>query len=494
MTGEVTVKNLGTTPLAGWQVGFDFPGPITSIWNGTVLSHVGVHYVVAPAAWNATLAAGGSATIGFSATPGGVTATNLALVGGTNPANHAPTAVDDVAATPAGQAVTVAVLANDTDPDGDALAVTAHGTAAHGSVSVNANGTATYAPAAGFAGADSFSYTVADGHGGTAVGTVRVSVTAPPTVPPSSTPSAWPARVFAPYVDATAWPTYDFVASAQAGGAKFATLGFVVAGPGNVPAWGGYGSYAVTGTDFDLQMRARVNSLRALGGDVAVSFGGAAGQELAQTITSVPALAAAYRSVIQAYNLTHVDFDIEGAAVADTASIARRSQAIAILQSEAAAAGRELSVRFTLPVLPTGLDTNGVAVLSAAKQAGVRVDLVNIMAMDYGDNAAPNPAGHMGDCAIQAATSLFNQLTTLYGGTTTEAQRWRMVGVTPMIGVNDVATEVFTQQAARQLEAWALAHQIGLLSMWSANRDEPGAAGVAQTPREFAGIFGAFVG
>ena len=35
---------------------------------------------------------------------------------------------------------------------------------------------------------------------------------------------------------------------------------------------------------------------------------------------------------------------------------------------------------------------------------------VNIMAMDYGDSAAPNPQGHMGDYAIAAANSLFTQL------------------------------------------------------------------------------------
>ena len=56
-----------------------------------------------------------------------------------------------------------------------------------------------------------------------------------------------------------------------------------------------------------------------MGGDVIVSFGGAANHELAEVITSATALQAAYQSMIDAYGLTHIDFDIEGAAVADRA-------------------------------------------------------------------------------------------------------------------------------------------------------------------------------
>ena len=260
---------------------------------------------------------------------------------------------------------------------------------------------------------------------------------------------------------------------------------------------------AVNGTDFDKGMRNQIKALRAIGGDVAVSFGGASGRDLAEVVTDVKSLTAAYHSVIRAYGLTHIDFDIEGAPEANRAAIDRRSQAIATLQHEATAAGRELNVRFTLPVLPTGLTADGLYVLQSAKQYGARVDLVNIMAMDYGDSAAPNPAGHMGDYAIQAATSLYGQLTTLYATSKTDAERWAMIGVTPMIGKNDLTNEVFDQQAARELEAWAAQHHIGMLSMWSINRDKQNAAGaisyvdltsssLVQSPFEFSSIFEAF--
>src|SRR5262249_4671431 len=157
---------------------------------------------------------------------------------------------------------------------------------------------------------------------------------------------------------------------------------------------------------------------------------GAAGQELAQAITDVATLQKAYQSVIDAYGLTHIDFDVEGAAVADRASIDRRNQAIAGLQRDAAAAGRPLDVSYTLPVLPSGLTADGLYVIQSAVRLGANVSLVNIMTMDYGDSAAPNPAGKMGDYAIAAANSLFSQLKGLYGTAKTDAQLWQMVGIT----------------------------------------------------------------
>ena len=236
-----------------------------------------------------------------------------------------------------------------------------------------------------------------------------------------------------------------------------------------------------------------------------VSFGGAANQELALVITNVSALQAAYQSVIDAYGLTYIDFDVEGAAVGDKASIDRRNQAIAGLQQAAAAEGRQLFVSYTLPVLPTGLTADGVYVVQSAINHGVDVGLINIMAMDYGDGAAPNPSGKMGDYAIQAANSLYTQLNSLYGSAKSEQQLWSMVGVTPMIGLNDITTETFDQQEARELVAFAEAKGIGRLSMWSLNRDQQNPNGklgyvdntsssLLQDPFEFSQIFNGFTG
>lgn len=98
--------------------------------------------------------------------------------------NRCVVATDDAATAAGGVATTIDVLANDTDPDGDKLTLE--------SVSVPANGTATvsggkviYTPKAGFAGQDSFTYTVTDGKC-SKTATVRVTVSA--TQPPAQGP------------------------------------------------------------------------------------------------------------------------------------------------------------------------------------------------------------------------------------------------------------------------------------------------------------------
>jgi outer membrane protein OmpA-like peptidoglycan-associated protein len=93
--------------------------------------------------------------------------------------NRAPVAVDDVATVRNDATVSIAVLANDSDPDGDALAVSAVGTPANGTATL-AGTSITYAPRAGFVGTDSFTYTARDPSGLTATARVTVTVTAPP--------------------------------------------------------------------------------------------------------------------------------------------------------------------------------------------------------------------------------------------------------------------------------------------------------------------------
>ena len=92
--------------------------------------------------------------------------------------NDVPVAVNDAAATAEDTPVTIAVLANDTDPDGDILTVTGVGVPLHGTTATNSDGTIAYTPAANYNGADTFTYTIADGHGGSATGTVAIVVTA----------------------------------------------------------------------------------------------------------------------------------------------------------------------------------------------------------------------------------------------------------------------------------------------------------------------------
>jgi DNA/RNA endonuclease G (NUC1) len=94
-----------------------------------------------------------------------------------NSVNDNPVAVDDAATTDEDTSVTVDVVTNDTDVDGDARTLQSVGTAANGSVTI-VSGQARYSPNANFHGIDSFTYVVSDDHGGTANGTVTITVAA----------------------------------------------------------------------------------------------------------------------------------------------------------------------------------------------------------------------------------------------------------------------------------------------------------------------------
>jgi hypothetical protein len=96
------------------------------------------------------------------------------------PVNDPPAAADDVTSTPYRSTVTVDVLANDSDVDGDSLSVIALTQPAHGTAALVPAGVR-YVPSA-FSGADAFTYTLSDGQGGAAVGTVTLTVGAPPSV------------------------------------------------------------------------------------------------------------------------------------------------------------------------------------------------------------------------------------------------------------------------------------------------------------------------
>lgn len=95
--------------------------------------------------------------------------------------NSAPTANNDTAYTRINTAVKINVLANDKDPDGDALTVEITLKPKNGSARVNTDNSVTYTPNKGFYGTDSFTYTVQDGKGGKATAVVTITVTNPTT-------------------------------------------------------------------------------------------------------------------------------------------------------------------------------------------------------------------------------------------------------------------------------------------------------------------------
>jgi hypothetical protein len=107
------------------------------------------------------------------------TSGSLTYVVSSGSVNEAPIAVDDSAVTYVDTPVIIAVLANDFDPDGDALQVTSTTQGANGGVVINADNTVTYTPANGFTGNDGFTYTISDGNGRTDRANVFIRVETP---------------------------------------------------------------------------------------------------------------------------------------------------------------------------------------------------------------------------------------------------------------------------------------------------------------------------
>ena len=471
------VHNEGSS-TTGWQIVIDMPYQITDIWNAAIVSHVGNSYVIGPSPWNGTLAHDGETSFGFVAS-GQFNAAAIQVhgVGEDDVPDSVPTVPTDLVAT--------AVSATSTMLSWDASSVPGGGFVTGYAIFVDgeqvATTTSTSYRVTGLSADTDYQFSVAaiDAAGSSAqTSPVSVHTTLP-------LPDADDGHMFSPYIDMAMSNAADLAGISAASGITNFTLAFVLASNEGI-GWQGWGSIDDDTLHNGTTILQHVQDIQAAGGNITISFGGAAGTEAALVATSAAQLQAQYQSVIDRYGIDSIDFDIEGAAVQNQNSLVLRDQAIAGLQ----AANPDLKVSFTLPVLPTGLTADGLHVLQQAMADGVRIDMVNIMAMDYGTSVDNN--GQMGLSAIQASESTQQQLAAIG----LDAK----IGITPMIGVNDIVSEVFKLSDAQMLVDYAANDpDVAMLSMWSVARDNgntagipaatPDSSGIAQDPYEFASIF-----
>jgi len=295
----------------------------------------------------------------------------------------------------------------------------------------------------------------------------------------------WPAQFYAPYVDFTLNMQPDLVGLAKNQNVNHFTMAFMVAKDANtcVPTWGT--AYSVT----NYAQYSKIKALREAGGDIMVSIGGANNAPLAAACNNVNDLAQHYYDIVENLNLQVLDFDIEGNWLADKESIQRRNAAVKLVQDRWAAEGRHIGIWYTLPVLPTGLTHEGMEVLQDAKDQGVVLTGVNVMAMDYGNiqcqSANTEGQNIHGKCATSAIDNLFAQVKGLYPEKSA-AQVYAMLGTTPMIGYNDVQGEVFYLSDARLVYQQAKDYGLGMIGAWSMARDQPGVSG--QVSAEHSGM------
>ena len=299
---------------------------------------------------------------------------------------------------------------------------------------------------------------------------------------PAAAAISWPSQVFAPYVD-TGESNTTLTTVASDYGTKYFTLAFV---DGAGCSWS---------LPNESSWESQISSLQSEGGDVSISFGGYTvdtdDDDLGATCSSASAMAAQVESVVTTLGVTHLDFDIESNEMDNSADLSLTAEALALVRDW----DSSLVINYTIPVLPTGLTSEGIDILDAAVDAGFTPNVVNIMTMDYGTSGT-----EMGTAADEAIAATASQLESVFGVSSSAA--YGMLGVTPMIGQNDTSGEIFSLADASTVESYAASEGLAWTSFWSEGRDNDGCpgttaaestcSGVTQTDGEYTTIFQAF--
>jgi hypothetical protein len=292
--------------------------------------------------------------------------------------------------------------------------------------------------------------------------------------PPPASSRPLPYRVFAPYYEMYDTST-DLATLSRQSGARDLSLAFLeTAAPGSCTAyWDGDTSQPIATSSYGSD----IAQIQAHGGNVIPSFGGytadTTNTDIADSCTSVPAIASVYESLITTYHVPRIDLDVEASSLTDTAGINRRNEAIAMTQAWAAAQHRRIQFSYTLPTFATGLPAAELGVLQNAIADGAAISTVNLLTFDYYYGTEQDMVAD----TESAADGLFSQLQALYPSAPAR-QLWHMIGVTEMPGIDDFGpAETFSTADAVTVLRWARQQGIGLISFWALQRDNGGCPG-----------------
>ena len=258
----------------------------------------------------------------------------------------------------------------------------------------------------------------------------------------------------APYVMPLANQPPSLTAVMSASGAKAFTLAFVVADGGCTPAW--ETDAGLDDVSSDTQVGPIINSIRAAGGDVVVSFGGYGGTKLGQTCGSPGATAAAEQAIISKYNLKALDFDLEEPEYEDATAINNELGAAQILQRN----NPGLYESITIPGTTSGTGYFGQQLLNNAKSLGYTPNNYAIMPFDGGFSGASSQ--------INALRGFNTMLMNTFGWSSATA--YAHEGISSMNGRTDSA-EYFYQSDFQSVLSFAESNHLARYTYWSANRD-----------------------
>jgi chitinase len=297
---------------------------------------------------------------------------------------------------------------------------------------------------------------------------------------------AQPVELAAPY-EYLGWGNPQAPASVlAASGVKDLTLAFMLSHGQCDPRWDGK-RVLIGGSD-----QAAIESIRAAGGDVDVSFGGWSGRKLGSACKTPQSLAAAYQKTIDAYSLRAIDIDIEHGEFGNKKTRLRVVAALASIQQ--ANPGLEISITFG--TAENGPEADGQSLIADAAAIGFLPSVWTIMPFDFGA-----PVANMGQTSIHAAEGLAHELSARYGLSNDTA--YEHVGISSMNGHTDEPDETVTAADFQAMLGFASEHHLGRLTFWSVNRDrqcaapnkdEDSCSGIAQQPFQFSDLVAQFHG
>ncbi len=230
-------------------------------------------------------------------------------------------------------------------------------------------------------------------------------------------------------------------------------LAFVLSDGGCSAAWDGSTAQEVAS---DTTVANVIDGVRAAGGDVSVSFGGANGTKLGQVCGTAPATAAAEQAVISKYSLRAIDLDLEEPEYENTTAIDNEIGAAQILQRN----NPGLYISVTTAGTATGTGFFGQNVLNTAKGLGFTPDNFSIMPFDGGFSGASSQ--------IAALDAFHTLLVNTLGWDSATA--FAHEGFSGMNGRTDSA-EFFSQTDFQSVLSYAETNHLGRFTFWALNRD-----------------------
>ncbi len=298
--------------------------------------------------------------------------------------------------------------------------------------------------------------------------------------------SAQPVEMAAPY-EYLGWGQPQVAAGVIATtGVQDLTLAFILSHGKCNPEWDGQRPL-LGGSD-----QAAIQSVRAAGGEVDVSFGGWSGKKLGSSCKTPAALAGAYQKVIDAYSLNAIDIDIEHGEFTNKTTRKRVVEALAIVHAQNP--GLEISVTFGTE--EGGPEADGRSLIADAAAIGFQPTAWTVMPFDFGV-----PLTDMGHASIRALEGLQRDLAAAYGISAADA--YQHAGISSMNGDTDEKVETVTVEDFETMLAFAQQNHIARFTYWAVNRDRSctggenageDCSGIAQQPYAFTDVIARYHG